>query len=461
MRAPMAIGVSGRSTAVRILMLSNLYPPDVEGGAEILAGEIADGLIRQGHDVTILTSVAHHSTLEPQPHIQRRLRLTGAVRVDRQRPLWRQLDLPYRYYRRWRQPANARTLRRVVAETRPDALYVWEITGLGMTSLLNELPTLRLPVVFHLGSYSMLYARSPETDQSRLRARWLKRLLIGTAPADAWTSLIAVSATVKAAYAQVGFDPARIEVIHNGIAPRFFESPSTRPNNQTGPLRLLSVGRLCPEKGILTALKALALLAGSMTTDSRVACQLDVVGDGDPAYQRELLAYVRDQRLAEYVTFHGRVSQDRLIEFYDQSDLLLNTALWAEPFGLTTVEAMARGLPVIGSRVGGTAEIITPGVNGVLTPPGDEGALAAAIQRLAADPTLRARLASAARRTAEERFTIEENVRRVARHLERAVAGDPTNRSNRAILADTDTATDAAYRAETCTAPEGARRAVG
>lgn len=451
MRAPTTIGVSGRSIPVRILMLSNLYPPDVEGGAEILAGEIADGLIRRGHDVTILTSVARLSALESQPHVLRRLRLAGAARVDRARPLWRQLDLPYRYYRRWRQPANARTLRRVVAETQPDALYVWEITGLGMTSLLRELPALRLPVVFHLGSYSLLYARSPETDQSQLRARWLKRRLIGTIPPDAWTSLIAVSAAVKDAYAQAGFDPARIEVIHNGIAPRFFEAPSTRPNIQTGPLRLLSVGRLCPEKGVLTALKALALLRDG-------DFHLDIVGDGDPAYQRELRAYVRDQRLADHVTFHGRVSQDRLIEFYDRSDLLLNTALWAEPFGLTTVEAMARGLVVIGSRVGGTTEIITPGVNGVLTPPGDEQALAAAIPRLAADPALRARLASAARRMAEERFTIAENVRRVARHLQRAVAGDLADTD----LADTDLAgSDPAASAETCMAPHGARRAVG
>src|SRR6185437_3951981 len=315
MRAPTVIGVSGRSTAVRILMLSNLYPPDVEGGAEILAGEIADSLIRRGHDVTVLTSESRLSEQSPRPHVQWRLRLAGAARVDRQRPLWRQLDLPYRYYRRWRQPANARTLRRVIAETRPDALYVWEITGLGMTSLLNELPTLRLPVVFHLGSYSLLYARSPETDQSRLRARWLKRRLIGTIPPDAWTSLIAVSAAVKDAYAQAGFDPARIEVIHNGIAPRFFEVPSARPSDQAGPLRLLSVGRLCPEKGVLTALKALALL-----TDGDF--HLDIVGDGDPAYLRQLRAYVHDQRQADRVTFHGRVSQDRLIEFYDRADLL-------------------------------------------------------------------------------------------------------------------------------------------
>ena len=427
-------------------MLSNLYPPEVEGGAEILAGEIASGLIRRGHDVTVLTAVPR-ATLDPQPHVERRLGLAGAARVDRSRPLWRQLDLPYRYYRRFHQPANALILRQVVAETRPDALYVWEITGLGATSLLRALPTLGLPVVFHLGSYSLLYARSPETDQSQLRARWLKRRLIGRVPPLAWTSLIAVSAAVKGAYARAGFDPARIEVIHNGIAPHFFAAPtslSERPDHDAAPrraLRLLSVGRLCAEKGVLTALQALALLqVGDF--------QLDIVGDGDAAYLRELREFVRDKHLAERVTFHGRLAQDRLIALYDGGDLLLNTALWEEPFGLTTVEAMARGLPVIGSGVGATVEIIAPGVNGVLTPPGDERALAAAIQRLAADPSLRARLGAAARRTAE-RFTIEENVRRVARHLQRAAAGDPTNTADPANLADISRA------------PDGARRAVG
>ena len=426
-------------------MLSNLYPPEVEGGAEILAGEIASGLIRRGHDVTVLTAVPR-ATLDPQPHVERRLGLAGAARVDRSRPLWRQLDLPYRYYRRFHQPANALILRQVVAETRPDALYVWEITGLGATSLLRALPTLGLPVVFHLGSYSLLYARSPETDQSQLRARWLKRRLIGRVPPLAWTSLIAVSAAVKGAYARAGFDPARIEVIHNGIAPHFFAAPtslSERPDDDAPrrALRLLSVGRLCAEKGVLTALQALALLqVGDF--------QLDIVGDGDAAYLRELREFVRDKHLAERVTFHGRLAQDRLIALYDGSDLLLNTALWEEPFGLTTVEAMARGLPVIGSGVGATVEIIAPGVNGVLTPPGDERALAAAIQRLAADPSLRARLGAAARRTAE-RFTIEENVRRVARHLQRAAAGDPTNTADPANLADISRA------------PDGARRAVG
>lgn len=440
--------IGGESTTVRILMLSNLYPPDVEGGAEILAGDIADGLARQGHDVHVLTSSPDPSVLASHPRVRRTLRLAGPVRVDPGRPLWRQIHLPYRYYLRFHQPTNAHELRRVVAEVRPDVLYIWEITGLGVTSLLSTLPTLRLPIVFQLGSYWLLYARSPETAQSRFHAQWLKRWLIGTVPRLAWTSLIAVSGAVKEEYVRAGFDADRIEVIHNGISPRFLQTPprrgATNPNGHSQPMRLLYVGRLCPEKGVAGAIRALgSLIAGDEATPDGAEFSLDIVGDGDPAYIRMLQAYVRENRLAERVTFHGRVPQDTLIEYYNRADVLLNPSLWREPFGLTTVEAMARGLPVIASRTGGTAEIITPGINGVLTAPGDEHALASAIRQLAENPAQRARMADAARRMVEEHFTIEENARRIAHHLQRTLPG---NRVVRALDARE--------------APEGARRTV-
>jgi glycosyltransferase involved in cell wall biosynthesis len=116
---------------------------------------------------------------------------------------------------------------------------------------------------------------------------------------------------------------------------------------------------------------------------------------------------------------------------------------------------MARGMAVIGSRTGGTAEIIAAGVNGLLTEPGDEHALAAAIRQLAANPARRARLAEAARRTAAQRFTLEENVRRVARHLQRAARGDTAVPTDSAITATRATT------ANVYSAPGGARRAVG
>ena len=412
---------------MRILLLNNLYPPYVDGGGtEILAGDVAGGLERLGHEVLVLTSSFGLPKAEQDGHVWRTLYLAPPAHFDRQRPLWQQLEQPYNYYRRYHCPANAEELRRVVVETKPDVLYIWEIAGLGVNSLLKVLPDLKLPIVFHLGSYLLLYARSPETEQSHLRTRWLKRLLIGNLPAPTWTSLIAVSATVKQEYVRAGFDPERIEVIYNGIDPRFLTLPPTENREQRknkGCIQLLFVGRLRNEKGILVILKALDLLLNAQGDQdaAKQRLHLNIFGTGDKTYINELQTFLHEKHLSEVVTFHGKVPQDELIRHYDNSDIMLVPSLWQEPFGLVIAEAMARGLPVIASNVGGPAEILTHEVNGLLIEPGDERALAAAITQLIEQPQKRAQLAQAARITVQERFTIEKNAKRVEQHLQKAL----------------------------------------
>ncbi len=450
---------------MRILLLSNLYPPFVEGGAEILAGDIAAGLERLGHDVRVLTSSYGLSKPEHDGKIWRSLQPAPPVYFDRQRSFWSQLNLPFNYYRRYHNAANARTLRQVVAATTPDILYIWEITGIGVNSLLKVLPDLNIPIVFHLGSYWLLYARSPQTEQSRLRLRWLKQRLIGTVPELTWTSLIAVSATVKQEYVRSGFDPKRIEVIYNGIDPRFLTLPrSTR--NQEKTFQLLFVGRIRVEKGILVLLKALDLLMHEMNGAAMLSAKqsdghnagtssmlemkgsvmlsaakyldspplhLHIFGDGDETYISELKTFLHEKGLTEIVTFHGKVPQDELIHHYDRCDLMLVPSLWQEPFGLVVAEAMSRGLPVIASNVGGPAEILTHEINGLLVEAGNEQVLALAISQLIKDPEKRKRFGQTARATVQQRFVIEENASRVEQHLQRAInrvilsaAKDPT-----------------------------------
>jgi glycosyltransferase involved in cell wall biosynthesis len=409
-------------------MLSNLYPPFVEGGAEILAGNIATELKNLGHEVCVLTSShgLRHGVLEG--NVWRTLRLAPPAYFDRRRPFWLQFNQPYNYFRRYHRRCNAQELRRVVDECRPDVLYIWEIAGIGVNSLLGALRELQqVPTVFHLGSYLLLYARSPQTEHSALRSRWLKRRLIGTLATPNRASYIAVSDAVKAQYVQAGFDPECIEAIYNGIDPRFLEQrkldPPVARHTTEDPLRLLYVGRLRAEKGILVALQALALL---MSEQSRTGThvpplRLDVIGDGNDVYLGALERFVQEQHLSEVVHFHGRIQQDALIDHYDCADLLLVPSLWQEPFGLVVVEAMARGLPVIASNLGGPAEILTHGVDGLLVEPGNEQELAAAIRLLLNDPAKRTHLGRSARDTVERRFTIEENARRVEQHLLQAL----------------------------------------
>ena len=163
--------------------------------------------------------------------------------------------------------------------------------------------------------------------------RWLKQRLIGTLSTPKRASYIAVSDAVKAQYVQAGFDPERIEAIYNGIDPRFLEQrrldPPVARHTTEDPLRLLYVGRLRAEKGILVALQALALL---MREQSRAPMQvpplrLDVIGDGNDVYRSALERFVQEQHLSEVVHFHGRMQQDALIDHYDRADLLLVPSL--------------------------------------------------------------------------------------------------------------------------------------
>ncbi len=465
---------------MRILLLSNLYPPHTEGGAEILAGNIATGLEHGRHEVFVLTSRrarkrSHRPSSTPPPlherhltpaswenqHIWRILHYTPTVHFDRKRSLWSQFKKLFNYYRCYHNVANVKKLREVIAITSPDILYIWEITGIGVNSLLKVLPELNIPIVFHLGSYWLLYARSPETEQSRLRIRWLKQLLIGSVPELTCTSMIAVSATVKQEHVWAGYDPKRIEVIYNGIDSRFLTSPRSASNEEKT-CQLLFVGRICAEKGIMVILKALHLLmhdlndtiirnelhstasgseshgiasgSDSLSTVSGseshgiVMLHLDVpplrlhiIGDGDQAYMSELKEYLKEKGLEELVIFHGKVTQDELIAYYDHSQIMLVPSLWQEPFGLVVVEAMARGLPVIASDVGGLSEIITHEQNGLLVEAGDERAWSQAISQLIQDQDKRQRLGEVARATVQERFVIEETVNRVEQHLQRAI----------------------------------------
>lgn len=412
---------------MRIILLSNLYPPYVGGGAEILASDITACLERLGHEVYVLTSSTTGERPQHDGHVWRTLRLIPPAHFDRQRPYWRQFDQPFNYYRRYHYPANAIELRRAIAAIQPDVLYIWEITGIGVHSILKSLSDLPLPIVFHLGSYWLLYAQSPDTDQSRLRARRLKKALIGHVPALTWTSLIAVSKTVKEEYARAGFDPARIEVIYNGINPRFLTSPPLRSASDDEGLQLLFVGRLRVEKGIIIIFKALDLIINQQK-QSQVKSppiHLNIFGDGDDVYVNELRQFLREKHLEDVATFHGRVRQDELIQQYDRSDIMLVPSLWKEPFGLVIAEAMARELPVIASNVGGPAEIITHNVNGLLIEPGNEQALTSAISLLIENPEKRTQLGRAARSIVQAHFTIEENGRHVEQHLLHAIQNSP------------------------------------
>ncbi|MGI8984573.1 MAG: glycosyltransferase family 4 protein [Acidimicrobiales bacterium] len=170
---------------------------------------------------------------------------------------------------------------------------------------------------------------------------------------------------------------------------------SARPST-AGPLRVGMVGRLDPWKGQHVFLDA---FAKAFPSGREEAVIVGASLFGDNGYERQLQRQAADLGIAGRVDFRG--FRDRMEDELDRLDVLVHASTIPEPFGQVVVEGMAVGLAVVAADAGGPAEVIEDGVNGMLCPPGDTGAMAAALQRLAADSALRHGLGEAARARAE------------------------------------------------------------
>jgi glycosyltransferase involved in cell wall biosynthesis len=166
--------------------------------------------------------------------------------------------------------------------------------------------------------------------------------------------------------------------------------PASPPHRVAGgPLRVLFVGNLIPRKGLHTLLDGLARVEPSHW-------QLTVIGrqDVDRGYTNQICTRIAALGPDAPVRLLGRVADDALAAAYASHDLLAVPSY--EGYGIVYLEAMRSGMPVLASTAGAAREIVTDGVDGFLTPPGDAAAIDAIVARLAADPTYLARLRAAA-----------------------------------------------------------------
>lgn len=228
-------------------------------------------------------------------------------------------------------------------------------------------------------------------------------------------------------------NPARVAMIPSAVNTQLFH-PTDRDDARRrlgldphAPI-VVYVGRMLPRKDV----RAVAILA--QQTDLPV--QLLLVGgetaEPDPLATPEIGEVRRlavELGIADRVVCTGRRQPEELHRYYAAGDVAVTTP-WYEPFGLTPLEGMACGVPVIGSAVGGIAYTIADGVTGFLVPPRDPTALAARLHLLLTDPALRERMGRAARDRVAREFTWNTVVERTsglyADVLAEAGAGMPT-----------------------------------
>lgn len=190
------------------------------------------------------------------------------------------------------------------------------------------------------------------------------------------------------------------------------------------------VGRMVPRKDVRNVVRAMALLVRRwrQATTKLPPVHLLLVGgesvEPDPIATPEigvLQQLVAELGIAEYVSFVGKRQQDTLYNYYSAGNVAVTTP-WYEPFGLTPLEGMACGRPVIGSAVGGITYTIADGETGFLVPPRDPEALADRFYQLLMEPELCERMGLAARERVEREFTWETVARRTADLYETVVA---------------------------------------
>jgi D-inositol-3-phosphate glycosyltransferase len=201
---------------------------------------------------------------------------------------------------------------------------------------------------------------------------------------------------------ELGAPAEKLHVVPCGVDVRRFR-PRGPAVPRTAARRMLATGRLVPRKGLMTAVEALPSVPDTELVVVGGPAAADVAAD---PHGSALLERARELGVGDRLRLLGRVPHDRLPALYRSADVVVAVPRY-EPFGIVPLEAMACGVPVLASAVGGMLDTVEDGVTGLHVPPGDPAALAAAARRLLADDRLRAAMGRAGVRRVARDYTWE------------------------------------------------------
>lgn len=323
---------------MRILVLSNLYPPDFLGGYELGCRQAVDGLAGRGHDVLVLTSVPRLPA-PAQAGVRRALHFTDVYTPslqEKKHPVVRWVEHAAASYV---DAFNVHPLLDALDSFDPDVVYVWNLMGLGGLGLLACLQYLGVPWVWHLmDKVPRDLCNLPPRGESAQLARLVHHYLEGT--------YLACSRRVVAE-TNDGTPLLRgeVQVLPNWVVG---QAPPPREAFYTGGrLRIVSAAaQLCPEKGTDLLIESAALLRAGGHEDFVI----DLYGR---VPDESLPALLQRHGLGGHVHLRGPRTQRELAELYPDYDVFAFPTWEREPFGFAPLEAAAYGcVPVITNSCG-------------------------------------------------------------------------------------------------------------
>lgn len=329
---------------MKIAILVNLFPPKWLAGTEIATYYIAEYLAQRGHEVHVITSLDEglpEESYEKGFHIHRLPRIE--IRFIGVLIFWADII-------------------RVLRKIKPDIVHAQSLIS-GMPALLSH-KLLKIPYVIY-GRGSDVYL--PD---------WFTKLTAKGILKNAST-VIALTEHMKDAMQAIY--SRDVIIVPNGI--NLNEVAEREAEGGNPGKKILFVGRLHPVKGTQYLLGAMSIVHRELPE-----AKLILVGDGE---EREHLETLTDNLgIRECVEFAGRVPHERVEDYMNQAEVFVLSSL-SEGFPVTILEAMACGLPVVATRVGGVPDIIKNGTNGYLVDTMNQEQIAEALLNLLQDKQLR------------------------------------------------------------------------
>jgi glycogen(starch) synthase len=369
---------------MRILVLTDRYPPHYTGAYELNCHQVTEALRKRGHEAIVLTTRYGIGKPLVEGHVYRTMHtLNTAYRNN----LHRRLRQPVELYQVLH---NYIIARRRAEAFQPDIVFVWHMWNASILPIL-AVQDVGFHTLYRIGSHWPLFIKQAYVDEpSRLR-RCFRSALIGFRRFDdlRLESAIFNSPTLRNNLQRAGLDFELAVIVPSGI-PAAWIAATVPPFTQT--LNLVYVGRLESDKGTDVAIKAMGQLARRGIAD----VHLDLIGKGTPEYIKELETLIAMEGLHDRVRICNFLPRETLLTRYRQYHAMLFTTPQFEGLPTSIIEAMAKGLVVLASDIGGPADLITHGKNGLLVPPGDPAALADAIVTLHHHPDQLRILGSAA-----------------------------------------------------------------
>ncbi len=406
---------------LRLCLVTQDYPPDPCGGVGVFMHDLAAALAERGHEITVIAR--SRAGEGERPH---RVEFVDGIWVHRvieelgvgQTPPPELPPMP------WGLQRYALAVAAEIARVQPRRQFHWVLGAIWDLDIAAALASGRWPVALYLvTSYGLMGESKPEWQAN---SRFWRKHVAPMIAAERWAllradrllaSTAAIARDVEAAYG-ITLPAERLCRLPFGLPES--DQPPAPFEADPRPLRVLFVGRFEKRKGIDELLE---VIPGLLAEYPQVEFRL--VGDdrlphpeGGLTYRERFLAAHADAPWLDRVQFPGFVDDVALQAEYRACHIFVAPSRY-ESFGLIYLEAMREAKPCVGCQVGGIPEVVADGVTGLLTPPGDAAALAAALGRLINDTGLRQRLGEAGLMRYRAEFTVAAFAERVLGTLER------------------------------------------